>query len=146
MISILYKVSPANQCREKFPSLIRTFKFPWHATKLYTVADRNAIQRATFRLLQILTDALSDRNTVGLDQRLHLELLFAGIRCPVFNERMKRALFFAAQSNGIRTVDGPSFMLWPFDTVMRKPLANDHAVAVSCSLILADIENSSFPY
>jgi hypothetical protein len=83
-------------------------------------------------MLQILADAVTDRKTVGLDQRLHLELLFAGIRCPVFNERMKRSLFFAAQSNGIRTVDGPSYWLWPFDTVMRKPLANDQVVAVSC--------------
>lgn len=66
--------------------------------------------------------------TIGLDSRLVWELLEAGLRCPVFNDRQKFVLNIAAKN--YRVAASPTARFWPFDTLTRKPNATEEHVMV----------------
>ncbi|OAX84714.1 hypothetical protein ACJ72_00911 [Emergomyces africanus] len=111
------------------------YKFPWYATCHYTVEDRNQLFSATLRLIHALVPQVERGQTIGLDSRLVQELLDAGLRCPVFNDRQKFVLNIATKNYSV--VASPSARFWPFDTITRKPNATEEHVMQYAELIVA---------
>ncbi|OJD14831.1 hypothetical protein AJ78_04861 [Emergomyces pasteurianus Ep9510] len=111
------------------------YKFPWYATCHYTVEDRNQLFSATLRLIHALVPQVERGQTIGLDSRLVQELLDAGLRCPVFNDRQKFVLNIAAKNYSV--IASPTARFWPFDTITRKPNASEKHVMQYAELIVA---------
>ncbi|KAA8643444.1 hypothetical protein EYZ11_008422 [Aspergillus tanneri] len=105
-----------------YESTISTlYKFPWFATKLYTVDERNQLFDMTNRHIMSLVSRIKRSNTVGLDQRLLRDLLYAGLNCPAFNERQKYTL--CVNSEDMREILRFSDLdkWFPFDTLVKIP-------------------------
>lgn len=85
---------------------------------------------ATFRLLQALVPHVEHKRTVGLDERLMMDLLDAAMKCPTFNERQKYALNIAAKNYQAINQIAASSRFWPFDTLARKPYATEAHIQV----------------
>ncbi|KAF4766814.1 hypothetical protein HAV15_010553 [Penicillium sp. str.  len=108
------------RCYESFISTI--WKFPWHATHLYTVHHRNALFKTLGALIEALVERLQKKNTVGLDIRLVNELVRAGISCPAFNPRMKYCFaWWSKDQRGIESLDHNWCLYFPFDTMTYAP-------------------------
>ncbi|KAJ5932042.1 hypothetical protein N7516_006531 [Penicillium verrucosum] len=105
---------------ESFVSTI--WKFPWHATHLYTVHHRNALFKTLGALIRALSERIQKTNTVGLDIRLLHELVHAGISCPAFNPRMKYCFAWWSNDQGaIESLDHDWCLYFPFDTLTYVP-------------------------
>ncbi|KAJ5171092.1 Nucleotide-binding alpha-beta plait [Penicillium coprophilum] len=106
-----------------YESLITTiWKFPWHATHLYTVHHRNALFKTLGVLIRALVERMQKTNTVGLDIRLLNELVHAGLCCPGFNPRMKYCFAWWSQDpRGIESLDHDWCLYFPFDTLTYLP-------------------------
>ncbi|KAL1956397.1 hypothetical protein VTO42DRAFT_7380 [Malbranchea cinnamomea] len=119
----------AEKCPQRtYENMISTlYKFPWYATTLYTVEDRNTLFYALINQLKALLPLVKRKKTLGLNERLLDDLLFAGLRCPVFNERQKFALYKAAGRDP-KVAMPISSVCWPFDTLIRKPSATEGQV------------------
>ncbi|CAI7650154.1 unnamed protein product [Penicillium glandicola] len=108
------------RCYESFISTI--WKFPWHATHLYTVHHRNALFKTLGTLIRTLVERMQKTNTVGLDIRLLNELVNAGLCCPGFNPRMKYCFaWWSNDKRGIETLDHDWCLYFPFDTMTYLP-------------------------
>ncbi|KAJ5194421.1 Nucleotide-binding alpha-beta plait [Penicillium cf. griseofulvum] len=108
------------RCYESFVGTI--WKFPWHATHLYTVHHRNALFKTLGTLIKTLVERMQKTNTVGLDIRLLNELVHAGIWCPGFNPRMKYCFAWWSQDvKGIETLDHDWCLYFPFDSLTYVP-------------------------
>ncbi|KAJ5427394.1 hypothetical protein N7465_002464 [Penicillium sp. CMV-2018d] len=108
------------RCYESFIGTI--WKFPWHATHLYTVHHRMALFKTLGTLIRTLVERMQKSNTVGLDIRLLNELVRAGINCPAFNPRMKYSLAWWSQDQrGIESLDYGWCLCFPFDTLTYLP-------------------------
>ncbi|KAF7518781.1 hypothetical protein PCG10_010558 [Penicillium crustosum] len=108
------------RCYESFISTI--WKFPWHATHLYTVHHRYALFKTLVALIKALVERMQRTNTVGLDIRLLNELVRAGISCPAFNPRMKYCFAWWSQDQrGIESLDHDWCLYFPFDTMTYVP-------------------------
>ncbi|RHZ53764.1 hypothetical protein CDV55_103813 [Aspergillus turcosus] len=105
-----------------YESTISTlYKFPWYATKLYTVHDRNQLFELVNRHILSLVARVKRSNTVGLDQRLLRELLYAGLNCPAFNDRQKYTLCVNSEDTA-EILKFPDMGKWfPFDTLVKSP-------------------------
>ncbi|PWY90511.1 hypothetical protein BO94DRAFT_593355 [Aspergillus sclerotioniger CBS 115572] len=105
-----------------YESTISTlYKFPWYATQLYTVHDRNQLFELANRHIISLVSRMKKSNTVGLDQRLLRELLHAGLSCPAFNERQKYTLCVNSDDES-EIIKIPDTSKWfPFDTLVHLP-------------------------
>ncbi|PGH08645.1 hypothetical protein GX51_01165 [Blastomyces parvus] len=126
----------AKSLQRPYENMMSTlYKFPWYATDCYTVEDRNQIFSATLRLIYALVPQVERGQTIGLDSRLARELLEAGLRCPVFNERQKFILNVAAKNH--QAVTSPTARFWPFDTLTRKPNATEEHVMQYAEFIVA---------
>ncbi|KAE8150014.1 hypothetical protein BDV25DRAFT_140208 [Aspergillus avenaceus] len=105
-----------------FESTISTlYKFPWYATAMYTVDNRNQLFEMTNRQIMALVARMKKSNTVGLDQRLLKNLLYAGLNCPAFNERQKYTL--CTNTEEVNEISKfPIIGKWfPFDTLVKMP-------------------------
>ncbi|KAJ5952900.1 Nucleotide-binding alpha-beta plait [Penicillium vulpinum] len=108
------------RCYESFITTV--WKFPWHATHLYTVHHRNAIFKTLGTLIKTLADRMQKSNTVGLDVRLLSELVHAGIHCPGFNPRMKYCFaWWSRDINAIAIMDHDWCLYFPFDSLVYIP-------------------------
>ncbi|KAH1602698.1 hypothetical protein KXX44_003524 [Aspergillus fumigatus] len=109
-----------------YESTISTlYKFPWYATKLYTVHDRNQLFELVSRHILSLVARVKRSNTVGLDQRLLRELLYAGLNCPAFNERQKYTLCVNSEDT-TEILKFPDMGKWfPFDTLVKLPKSEE---------------------
>ncbi|EHA25518.1 hypothetical protein ASPNIDRAFT_42122 [Aspergillus niger ATCC 1015] len=96
-------------------------RFPWYATDMYTVHDRNQLFELTNRHIRSLVSRMEKTKTVGLDQRLLRELLYAGLNCPVFNERQKYTLCIHAGEKSEILKLGDMSKWFPFDTLVYLP-------------------------
>ncbi|KAB8255150.1 hypothetical protein BDV32DRAFT_154517 [Aspergillus pseudonomiae] len=115
-----------------YESTISTlYKFPWYATMLYTVDDRNQLFDLTKRHLISLASRIDRTQTMGLDQNLLRDLLYAGFNCPAFNERQKYTL--CVNSNLAPEIARfPDISKWfPFDTLVQLPDFNKDTILVS---------------
>lgn len=106
-------------------------QFPWYATTLYTVHDRNTLFEMANRHIKSLVFRLKITKTIGLDQRLLRELLYAGLNCPTFNERQKFTL--CVNSEDISEIlKFPGMGKWfPFDALVRMPNTDENTLLVS---------------
>jgi hypothetical protein len=110
---------------------LQEVQYPWHATNLYTVADRDNLYQALNRQIVALTARIAKEKVVGLDQRLVYELLQAGLNCPAFNERQKFALLCNSEMRLPKKLLYPELKgLWPFDTLVMRPDADEEQVMV----------------
>ncbi|KAI9933840.1 hypothetical protein MW887_004912 [Aspergillus wentii] len=111
------------------------YKFPWFATKIYTVHDRNLLFELVNRHIQSLVSRVRRSNTVGLDQRLLRDLLYAGLNCPAFNERQKYTLCINSDELS-EIVKFPDMGKWfPFDTLVKMPKLDEKTVLYYANLI-----------
>ncbi|KAI5284038.1 hypothetical protein KEM54_001630, partial [Ascosphaera aggregata] len=134
-------------------------RYPWYATTLYRVKDRNIMFTVTHRLLSILARRLHEMSHVnarhghrnnngdsskkayyGLDRRLAIDLLAAGLQCPGFNDRQKYCLHLAATNYSIITATPLSARFWPFDTLARKGHAQEPLMLKYAGLIRRAVE------
>lgn len=110
-------------------------QFPWFATGLYTVHDRNTLFNLVNRQIMALTARInSPKRTMGLDQKLLRDLLHAGLTCPAFNGRMKFTLSWNAEiDQEIARFDGLG-TYFPFDTLVKLPSYDQftYEVCYSC--------------
>lgn len=81
------------------------------------------------RQIVALDHSMKKSNTMGLDERLMQDLLLAGLRVPVFNERQKASLFLAAKADGVKNIPLSS-KCWPFDALTRRSNLPEEAIAV----------------
>ncbi|CDM27316.1 hypothetical protein DTO013E5_4468 [Penicillium roqueforti] len=115
------------RCYESFITTI--WKFPWHATHLYTVHHRNALFKTLVTLIKTLVERMQKANTVGLDIRLLNELVNAGISCPAFNPRMKYCFaWWSKDKRRIGLLDHNWCLYFPFDTLTYIP--GHHSAAI----------------
>ncbi|KAL4805829.1 hypothetical protein BDV18DRAFT_160698 [Aspergillus unguis] len=111
-----------NRCNfgEKCPQ--RTYEsFPWYATTLYSVHDRNQLFDLANRHILALSLRIRTENTVGLDQKLLHDLIQAGLKCPAFNERQKYTLVTNSDIPSEISKLSALSKWFPFDTLARKP-------------------------
>ena len=93
------------------------YKFPWHAQHMYTLSERAQLFDCFMKQLAILMVKVAEARTVGLDTKLLIDFVSAGLNCAGFGERMKYTI--AAHSGQV----GSSFPInkksaaWPFDTL-----------------------------
>ncbi|KAG9790382.1 hypothetical protein KCU88_g1295, partial [Aureobasidium melanogenum] len=112
-----------------YESTISTlYKFPWSTTSMYTMNQRDILFKTYARQLEILaykvereTHLGADRE-VGLDVKLLMDFLFAGMNCPGFSERQKAAI--ADCSRQVGPGFGPSVHArnWPFQALGPHPI------------------------
>ncbi|KAE8159397.1 hypothetical protein BDV40DRAFT_290942 [Aspergillus tamarii] len=110
-------------------------RYPWYATRLYTVDDRNQLFELTNRHLISLASRIDRTQTMGLDQNLLRDLLYAGFNCPAFNERQKYTL--CVNSNLAPEIARfPDISKWfPFDTLVQLPDFNKDTLMYYANLI-----------
>lgn len=107
-----------------------TSKFPWHATELYSIKDRNLLFKTYMSQLYVLVRKVECENIVGLDHKLFRDFLLAGLNCPAFTERFKYEIIVASGRGGASIHVSNLTCFWPFDTVARKPMQNDNFIEV----------------
>ncbi|KAE8349928.1 hypothetical protein BDV28DRAFT_160061 [Aspergillus coremiiformis] len=110
-------------------------RFPWYAIKMYTVDDRNQLFDMTNRHLISLVTRIDRTRTMGLDQNLLRELLYAGLNCPAFNGRQKYTL--CVNSNMESEIPKfPEISKWfPFDTLVQFPNMNKDRLLYYADLV-----------
>ncbi|KAK5556027.1 hypothetical protein LTR46_005873 [Exophiala xenobiotica] len=111
-----------------FESTISTlYKFPWYATGLYTLQQRDILFKTYTRQLEILIikvdpGSAGTSREVGLDNKLLMDFLFAGMNCAGFSERQKAIVADAS----LRVGPGIRISLharnWPFQTLAANPV------------------------
>ncbi|KAL3472338.1 hypothetical protein BJX99DRAFT_266167 [Aspergillus californicus] len=126
-----------DKCPQRtYESTISTLhKFPWYATELYTVHDRNRLFDLTNRHIQALVSRIKRVNTVGLDLKLLHDLLQAGLKCPAFNERMKYTFCFHSEIESEITKFSEMGKWFPFDTLVRMPNFHEDILMYFANLI-----------
>ncbi|KKK18434.1 hypothetical protein ARAM_003659 [Aspergillus rambellii] len=140
-----------DKCPQRtYESTISTIhKFPWYATELYTVHDRNQLFELVNRHIISLVSRVKRTNTVGLDQKLLHDLLQAGLKCPAFNERQKYTLCIHSE-NVTEIFKFPEIGKWfPFDTLVKMPGFKEDVFLYYVSLIsqgsVPNVRNSDLP-
>ncbi|KAL1982479.1 hypothetical protein VTN96DRAFT_1270 [Rasamsonia emersonii] len=120
-----------------YESMISTiWKFPWYATTMYTVADRDALFQAINRQILALTARIAKEKVIGLDHKLVNDLLRAGSSCPAFNERQKFTLLCNSEALPPQPILFPNLRLyWPFDTLVKRPNATEHEIMFYAGLV-----------
>ncbi|KAJ5742758.1 uncharacterized protein N7511_011159 [Penicillium nucicola] len=105
------------RCYESLISAI--WKFPWYATGMYTVHDRNQIFEVLKQMINNLRMATrKDLPTVGLDIRLLRELTWAGVLCPGLNPRQKYNIAYKSELPELEKIlDHDWCNYFPFDTL-----------------------------
>ncbi|KAK2760260.1 hypothetical protein FQN54_002328 [Arachnomyces sp. PD_36] len=125
-------------------------KFPWFATTMYTIEDRNQLFAVTLRHLTALHAKIEKGKVVGLDRKLLHEVLDAGLKCPGFNERQKFALVMASNVPSEARRLSIIARYWPFDTLSMKPGTSDgtmmhYAYLICKGLSVKDISTQTLP-
>ncbi|KAJ6015231.1 hypothetical protein N7540_009822 [Penicillium herquei] len=110
-----------------FESLLSAVsKYPWQATKLYTVDERNQLFQTIRFMLEFLVwkikrNAAHSEQMMGLDWALVSDMLNVALLCPGFNPRMKYCLVELSElyNPGIplRQLSAETLAYFPFDTL-----------------------------
>lgn len=108
------------------------YKFPWFAPNLYTLGARNLLWQTYVGQLVVLVDKVAEAQTVGLDHKLLMDFIFAGMNCVGFGERQKSSIVMGAGKwgGGVR-LSGLSGC-WPFECMGRRIGVADDIARVSC--------------
>lgn len=98
--------------------LLTHSKYPWYATNMYTVHERNKIFQALRFMIQALVERMKREKVVGLDARLVHQLVHTGLRCPAFNPRMKFCLAYVGEDQqALQQMSEVWLTYFPFDTL-----------------------------
>lgn len=82
------------------------------------------------RQIKSLAFRLKNTKTIGLDQRLLRDLLYAGLNCPAFNERQKFTLCVNSEDIS-EIIKFPDMGKWfPFDALVKMPKFDEDALLV----------------
>ncbi|KAI1617575.1 hypothetical protein EDD36DRAFT_6348 [Exophiala viscosa] len=105
-----------------FESTISTlYKFPWYTPDLYTLAQRDLLFKTYMRQLEILIVKVDPGSPipreVGLDNKLLMDFLFAGMNCTGFSERQKATITEASRRVGPGMQVSRHARNWPFQTL-----------------------------
>ena len=84
--------------------------------------------------MHCLVDKVARNDVVGLDQKLLMEFIFAGMNCAGFGERQKFELVTAAKYWGGGVKISPLACFWPFDVIGRRYGLDDNMVKASLTL------------
>ena len=101
------------------------WKFPWHAQHMFTLEDRSLLFDNYVKQLDILVQRVDEAQTIGLDTKLLIEFVTAGLHCAGFGERMRYTI--AARSGKVGESFGISTQsdAWPFDVLSIPAEAGD---------------------
>ncbi|OAG37915.1 hypothetical protein AYO21_07887 [Fonsecaea monophora] len=117
----------ANRSMQRtFESMISTlYKFPWFSVRLYTVRQVMAMFDAYKKQLDVLIVKVDSSRgiprEVGLDNKLLMDFVFAGLNAPGFSERQRADIVESSQalSCGFRISKHARY--WPFQTLSVHP-------------------------
>lgn len=144
MISTLYKVwteyNKSSSGREA-----NDFQFPWYATDLYTMEERDGIYLCFMRQLKALVDKVDplkqERREVGLDTKLLMEFVFAGMNCPAFSQRQKFSIVIMSAGPGRGVILSAHARAWPFQCLSPDPTKlSDQDIGMWLHIIQSGIE------
>lgn len=101
---------------------------------MYTIKERNKVFQALRFMIEALVNRLKCERVVGLDHRLALELVHAGLMCPAFNPRMKFTLAYVGNDKEtLQRMSEPWLTYFPFDTLTWLPPHDPTALQVCYS-------------
>ncbi|EXJ71935.1 uncharacterized protein A1O5_04436 [Cladophialophora psammophila CBS 110553] len=116
MISTLYKAS--------HPLLF--LSFPWFSTKLYTIRQTLTMFDAYKKQLDVLIVKVDSSRgiprEVGLDNKLLMDFIFAGLNAPGFNERQRADIVASSQGLACGFSISKHAPYWPFHTLSAHPV------------------------
>lgn len=94
-------------------------QFPWFATELYTLHERNKVFETLCAMTKKLADVLNGSVPIlGLDILLLGELVRAGLHCPAFSPRMKWHLAIVANDRVAQAAMSAGFHRdFPFESL-----------------------------
>ncbi len=125
-ISTLYKVNNCPLHLHLSHSIANLYKFPWYATGLYTLQQRDVLFKTYTRQLEILILKVDPGSAisreVGLDNKLLMDFLFAGMNCAGFSERQKATVADASLRVGPGMRISVHARNWPFQTLAANPV------------------------
>ncbi|EXJ62942.1 hypothetical protein A1O7_03386 [Cladophialophora yegresii CBS 114405] len=101
-----------------------TYKFPWYAATLYTMRHVQEIFKTYKRQLDHLIGRLTSpgmQREVGLDNKLLMDLIFAGLNTPGFSERQKGLIADTCIVLGTGFPVSKHARTWPFQTLSVHP-------------------------
>lgn len=123
-ISTLYKVRRRPVIHDK-RTQANTPQFPWYSVDLYTLAQRDLLFKTYTRQLEILIVKVDPGSAipreVGLDNKLLMDFLFAGMNCPGFSERQKAIIAETSLRVGPGMRISGHARTWPFQTLSPEP-------------------------
>ncbi|KAH8695068.1 hypothetical protein BGW36DRAFT_428957 [Talaromyces proteolyticus] len=126
------------RCRQRtYESLISTlWKYPWNASTMYTVEDRDDLYQAAVHQMLELCEKAKQRRFLGLNEALLHDLLRAGLSCPAFNERQKFCLITASELTPLQPITHwKQIESWPFDCLAKQPTATEYEIMYYSQLI-----------
>lgn len=127
----IHPLEGKNHILYSFYSHSNHFQFPWFATTLYTVEDRDSLYQAALQQILDLCEKAKQRRHIGLNEALLRDLLRAGLSCSGFNERQKICLIAASElPPGQPIIHHELLEFWPFDCLVKKPKADDYEIMV----------------
>jgi hypothetical protein len=77
------------------------------------------------KLLVILVEKVDERTTVGVDQHLLLDYIFAGLNCRAFGERQRALIKMLGGRWAVPIPMQAIHAKWPFDIISKKPGITD---------------------
>jgi hypothetical protein len=101
------------------------YKFPWHAQHMYTLEDRAQLFDCYMKQLSILVFKVCEAQTVGLDTKLLIDFVSAGLNCAGFGERMRYMITAHSGQVGASFPISKKSASWPFDVLSVPFMAPD---------------------
>src|SRR6187402_1536070 len=87
--------------------------------------DRDRIYSCYMRQLQVLVNKVDpfkqERREVGLDTKLLMEFIFAGMNCPAFSQRQKYSIVAMSAGPGRGVYLSLHARTWPFQCLTPDP-------------------------
>jgi len=106
--------------------------------------ERDAIYSCFMRQLKALVekvDPLKERREVGLDTKLLMEFVFAGMNCPGFSQRMKFSIVTMSAGLGRGVILNAHARFWPFQCLGPDPTkVSDQDIGMWLHIIQSGIE------
>ncbi|KIW26929.1 uncharacterized protein PV07_06717 [Cladophialophora immunda] len=101
------------------------YKFPWFSVKLYTIRQIQAMFDAYKKQLDVLIvkvdSSTGNPREVGLDNKLLMDFVFAGLNTPGFSERERADIVEASQALACGFRISKHARYWPFQTLTAHP-------------------------
>ncbi|ETI23202.1 hypothetical protein G647_04999 [Cladophialophora carrionii CBS 160.54] len=115
----------ARSMHRAYECMISTaYKFPWYAASLYTMRHVLEIFKTYKKQLDTLIGRLTSpgmQREVGLDNKLLMDLIFAGLNTPGFSERQKGLIADTCIVLGTGFPVSKHARTWPFQTLSVHP-------------------------